>query len=86
LVDRLFKTRRHPSGREYTYFEVSLLMRGAIQPPHLHALRRGNSDTPTRKTILALCQFFGVPAAYFFPELDESPGSCDDGTNPRPDA
>ncbi len=78
LVDRLFTTHRHPSGREYTYFEVSLLMEGAIQPPHLHALRRGNSTNPTRKTLLARCQFFGVPAAYFFPELAGPAQDTDD--------
>lgn len=70
LVDKLFKLRRHKSGREYSYREVSLAMPGSVSHTTLYSLRVGQNANPTRETLLGLCIFFRVPPAYFFPELD----------------
>ncbi|MDP9310471.1 MAG: helix-turn-helix domain-containing protein, partial [Chloroflexota bacterium] len=70
LVDRLFKTHRRPDGREYTYHEVADALGGAIDSTSLSKLRSGAITNPGRRSLLLLCQFFHVPAAYFFPELD----------------
>ncbi|PLS80243.1 MAG: hypothetical protein CYG59_09045 [Chloroflexi bacterium] len=70
LVDRLFKTHRRPDGREYTYHEVADALGGAIDSTSLSKLRSGAITNPGRRSLLLLCQFFHVPASYFFPELD----------------
>lgn len=70
LVDDLFWTHRKENGEEYTYKEVCAALNGAIEPSHLFKLRKGSIKNPGRKTLLALCTFFKVPATYFFPELD----------------
>lgn len=72
LVDKLFKLRRHKSGREFSYREVSLAMPGSVSHTTLYSLRVGQNANPTRETLLGLCIFFRVPPAYFFPELDEA--------------
>lgn len=69
LVEALFKNHLHPSGREFTLYEASLGMKGAVTPPQIHQIRKGKSKNPTRETLLAFCLFFGVEANYFFPEL-----------------
>ena len=70
LIDRLFRARRHRSGREYSYREVSLAMPGRISHTTLYSLRTGQNMNPTRETLLGLCVFFRVSPTYFFPELD----------------
>lgn len=69
LVDELFKTRLHPSGREYTYQEVSIGVNRELDPTYIAKLRKGKVPNPGRNSLLLLCQFFDVEASYFFPEL-----------------
>lgn len=71
LLNRLFATHRRPDGKEYAVHEVAAHLNGQLSPGYLAKLRLGTSANPSRKTLLLLCQFFKVPAAYFFPELDE---------------
>ena len=70
LVDHLFRTRLHPDGREYTHREVAAALDQRLTPSHLGKLRSGQIDNPKRDTIILLCQFFQVPASFFFPELE----------------
>lgn len=67
-LDYLFTT-VHPRGRRpYSLEEASAAMAEQgheLSPGYLWTLRRGKRDNPTLKTIEALAQFFGVPAAYF---------------------
>lgn len=74
LVDQLFKTHRHPEGREYTFQEVVAKLKTlgiSIDYTTLSKVRSGDIANPGRRVLLGLCQFFRVPASYFFPELDE---------------
>ena len=77
LIDHLFKTYRHPSGREYTYAEVSRALNEELDPTTIGKLRQGSIKNPGRNALLLLCMFFQVPASYFFPEL-EPPTESDD--------
>ncbi len=70
LVDHLFKTRRRPDGKEYTYQEVTAALDGQLDPSYIGKLRSGKIRNPGRHALLLLCQFFRVPASYFFPELE----------------
>jgi transcriptional regulator with XRE-family HTH domain len=73
LVDQLFKTHRHPEGREYTYQEVVTKLKAlgiSIDYTTLSKVRSGDIANPGRRVLLGLCQFFRVPASYFFPELE----------------
>src|SRR3712207_2762127 len=70
LVDHLFKTRRRPDGKEYTYQEISDALGGELEPSHLAKIRKGKIPNPSWKTLRHLCLFFQVPAAYFFPDLE----------------
>ena len=67
LVDHLFQTIQHPSGREYTYSEVAEAT--GMDPSYIRKLRLNHIPNPGISTISALCRFFGVNASYFFPEL-----------------
>lgn len=71
LLNQLFHMRRRPDGKEYSLHEVSAQLNGQLSPGYLAKLRQGTTSNPSRNTLLLLCQFFKVPAAYFFPELDE---------------
>ncbi len=72
-LDALFRTKRHPSGREYTYTEVSRLLEArfgeTLNPSYLGKLRTGAATNPTRDALGLLCRFFDVPVIYFFPEF-----------------
>lgn len=70
LIDQLFKTYRHPSGREYTYAEVARELNDELDPTYIGKLRQGTIKNPGRNALLLLCMFFRVPASYFFPELE----------------
>jgi transcriptional regulator with XRE-family HTH domain len=72
LIDELFHTHRKPGGREYTHKEVCEAI-GTLTPSHLSKLRNGQITNPGRDVLLSLCQFFRVPASYFFPELEAPP-------------
>jgi len=69
LVNELFDTHRHESGRQYTNKEVELALKGEVSQAYLSKLRLGQIHNPGRNHLLLLCRFFGVPASYFFPEL-----------------
>ncbi|WP_054536939.1 helix-turn-helix domain-containing protein [Herpetosiphon geysericola] len=69
LINGLFRSYPRPDGREYTNKEVCEALQQSLQESHLSRLRKGKIPNPSRETILALCQFFKVPASYFFPEL-----------------
>jgi transcriptional regulator with XRE-family HTH domain len=71
LLKRLFATHRWPNGKEYSVHEVAAHLNEQLSPGYLAKLRHGTSSNPSRTTLLLLCQFFQVPSAYFFPELDE---------------
>lgn len=72
MVDQLFQTHRHPSGREYTYQEVADGAQGGLEPSYISKLRKGKIPNPGRNTLLLLCKFFQVAASYFFPELEQA--------------
>jgi len=87
LINNLFDRYRRPDGREFTYLEVSMALGGAIEPGHLSKLRTGRISSPGRETLLALCTFFKVPSAYFFPELEPPEGGAEpEPINPLPEA
>lgn len=69
LLDDLFKTYTHPSGREYTYQEVSKALDGELDPTYIAKLRKGKIPNPGRNAVMLLCRFFKVQPNYFFPEL-----------------
>lgn len=74
LVDALFKSNTRPDGREFSYNEIATTMRERygrpVDPSHIGKIRAGLVKNPSRETLLMLCQFFKVPASYFFPELE----------------
>lgn len=74
LVDALFKSNTKPDGREFSYNEIATTMRERygrpVDPSHIGKIRAGLVKNPSRETLLMLCQFFKVPASYFFPELE----------------
>ena len=75
LLDHLFQE-VHPGGRgPYTYAEVAEGIREAsggegkgLTASAIQQLRTGAKKNPTRHTIKALADFFGVPAGYFVDE------------------
>lgn len=69
LLDELFKTRRHSSGREYTYQEVAKGVGGELDPTYIAKLRKGKIPNPGRNALMLLCRFFKIQPSYFFPEL-----------------
>jgi transcriptional regulator with XRE-family HTH domain len=75
LVNDLFATYRKPNNEEYSNVEVARAMEGSTDASYLSKLRNRKIKNPGRETLLGLCQFFGVPASYFFPELDVTPSA-----------
>lgn len=72
LLDHLFRTVHPPSRGPYTYAEVAEGIREAatgegrgVTASAIQQLRTGAKRNPTRHTIKALADFFGVPAGYF---------------------
>jgi transcriptional regulator with XRE-family HTH domain len=65
LVDHLFATRRHPSGREYRLSEVSAATGERLTVAWLSLLRKGGIARPGADKIQLLADFFGVDASYF---------------------
>lgn len=74
LVDALFKSNTKADGREVNYTEIAATMREQygrlLDPSLIRKVRAGQVKNPSRETLLMLCQFFKVPASYFFPELE----------------
>lgn len=74
LVNDLFQTYRHPNGREYTNKEVARVIcsKGRhIDASHLSRIRTGHVVNPGVSVIEALCLFFPIDPAYFFPGLQQ---------------
>jgi transcriptional regulator with XRE-family HTH domain len=78
VLNDLFATHRHPEGREWMNKEVAQyinsthahLLRGSrVDPSHISKMRSGEIRDPGRRTLLAICAFFGVSPTVFFPEL-----------------
>ncbi|MFE5536916.1 helix-turn-helix domain-containing protein [Streptomyces sp. NPDC056519] len=72
LLDHLFREVHPPSRGPYTYAEVAEGIRRAstgegrgVTASAVQQLRTGTKRNPTRHTIKALADFFGVPAGYF---------------------
>lgn len=69
-LDRLFRTRLSPRGREYSYDEVATGIGGQGGPPisgnYIWELRTGRADNPRKQHLEALARFFEVSPAYFF--------------------
>jgi hypothetical protein len=75
-LEYLFRT-VHPEGRRpFSLEEVAsgIVAQGnePVSAAYIWALRKGQRDNPTVKTVEALAQFFGVPTAYFF---EDTPGA-----------
>ncbi len=70
LVNHLFQTRRKPDGKEYSSQDVENATSKRLTSSAVRKLRDGKSRNPSRETLMELCFFFGVPASYFFPELE----------------
>ena len=70
----LFEHRRKPDGTAWSGAEVSQDLKrqfnADLSPTLINSLRRGASGNPTRTTIELLAAFFGVPAAFFFDDID----------------
>jgi transcriptional regulator with XRE-family HTH domain len=72
LIDRA-----HPAGRgPYTNNEVADLIEKTtgeqISYTQIWKLRNGQAQNPQMRLIEAMARTFGVPAAFFFPEFDET--------------
>ncbi|MGW2476982.1 hypothetical protein [Streptomyces sp. NPDC001665] len=69
LLERLWQSKRHPTGRVFTYTEVSqgiLDSTGfSITASGLQQLRTGGTGDPRWGTVKGLASFFGVETDYF---------------------
>jgi len=69
-LDHLFRTVRRPDGGEYSFEEVADGIRSkggaTITGVYVWQLRSGKRTNPTKTTLEALADFFGVSPAYFF--------------------
>jgi len=65
LVNQLFETHRHPSGREYKLSEVAAATDDALTTSWLSLLRKGVTARPGADKIQRLADFFGVEPSYF---------------------
>jgi transcriptional regulator with XRE-family HTH domain len=76
LVDNLFKMRRRPDGKEYSYQEVENALEKRLTASYVRKLRTGLIPNPGRDALIELCTFFRVPISYFFPELEQEDASA----------
>jgi transcriptional regulator with XRE-family HTH domain len=72
-LEHLFRT-VHPEGRRpYSLEEVAsgIASQGyePVSAAYIWALRKGQRENPTIRTVEALAGFFGVPPAYFFDDV-----------------
>ncbi|MYS36783.1 hypothetical protein K388_02793 [Streptomyces sp. KhCrAH-43] len=83
LLERLWQSKRHPTGRVYTYPEVSqgILDRTGfkITTSGLQQLRTGVNLNPKWYTVKGLAIFFEVDTDYFL-GADEPAGDADEGS------
>ncbi len=67
-LTRLFETKTNPdTGAPYTNNELSRIV--GLSPSTIAQLKQGTKDNPTKNTIEALAQHFGVEPGYFFHEM-----------------
>ena len=74
LLNELFVTHRHPSGREFTNREVVEGITGVagqklIDESTISRMRTGIMKKPSMDAVEALCMFFPVEPAFFYPRL-----------------
>jgi transcriptional regulator with XRE-family HTH domain len=74
-LNRLFKEKTRPDGREYSQTEVLDELQGVITRVYLWKLRNGRAANPSLNVIQGLADFFAVKPNYFFEEDAESTGS-----------
>ena len=71
-VDRLFRAKPSPRGKEFTYREVASAISQqdsvTVSPAYVWQLRTGVKDNPKMRHLQALARFFEVSPAYFFDE------------------
>lgn len=76
-LDRLFELVRRDDGEQYAPQDVADTINEAagekvISGTYVWQLRTGRRTNPTRRHMLALALFFGVPPAYFFDDGDNA--------------
>ena len=71
-LNRLFRTIKPSSGREYTPEYVADWLRSnggpSVSASYVYLLRRGQRTNPTKMHIEGLARFFEITPAYFFDE------------------
>jgi len=77
LVNQLFETHRHPSGREYRLSEVAAATDDELTTSWLSLLRKGATARPGADKIQRLADFFGVDASYFTGKQPQSKGDTE---------
>ncbi len=84
-LDRLFRVAGQAAGaggREPSYQQVAAAIEDAggptISATYVWQLRRGDRDNPTKVHLEALAAYFGVPAAYFFADVQDDQGMITD--------
>ncbi len=65
LLNHLFDTRRHPSGREYLLREISEKSGGKLTTAYISLLRKGGVANPPVDRVQALADVFEVDVRYF---------------------
>ena len=65
LLNHLFDTYRHPSGREYSLREISEKSGGKLTTAYISLLRKGGVANPPVDRVQALADAFEVDVRYF---------------------
>ena len=77
LVNELFETHRHPSGREYKLSEVSAATGEQLTTSWLSLLRKGAIGRPGADKIQRLADFFAVPSSHLMGKQLQPRGADD---------
>lgn len=65
LLNHLFDTHRHPSGREYSLREISERTGGKLTTAYISLLRKGGVANPPAERVQGLADAFDVDVRYF---------------------
>jgi len=65
LLNHLFDTHRHPSGREYSLREISEKSEGKLTTAYISLLRKGGVANPPADRVQALADAFEIDVRYF---------------------
>jgi len=65
LLNHIFDTHRHPSGREYSLREISERSGGKLTTAYISLLRKGGVANPPADRVQALADAFDVDVRYF---------------------